>query len=419
MARSLSHTNASQKALRDENSRKDDLDETAITAIKDDLDETANQRASVRDRHGEKRKSYLSTFECLKLTKSLSFVSPAPPAVGASLLARNKECDERLAALMPVRLPGFFSGNSQSLHDAIKMPAIRSEEIVSSRYEDETEEVLRHKCCSKAFLYPELPWGAPPTWQTTGRAQSGKEFLMYWEFLTCFACFYVGIKVPYAIGIDAQKPDPHRIFQDCSLPGAAAGQSFVAVTFGIIELIIDCMFIVDLFINFVTARWEISTSTGREQWLLIDDLTTIRHYYMWRGVLPTFWLDLLGVIPWQYTDCVATENTDGKTTAFLKLLRLLRLLKLMRLYRIRRLIQSLSYRFPEAEFGIGCFQLLVALGMMAHWLGCAFYCVGYAEGGWLIECGLLNENLEPVSEDEALMEWVTSLYWAITTMTTM
>jgi hypothetical protein len=69
------------------------------------------------------------------------------------------------------------------------------------------------------------------------------------------------------------------------------------------------------------------------------------------------------------------------------------LLKLLRLYHIRRLIQALSYRFPEAEFVIGCFQLLVALGMMAHWLGCAFFSVGYAESGWLIECGLLNENV--------------------------
>jgi hypothetical protein len=120
---------------------------------------------------------------------------------------------------------------------------------------------------------------------------------MYWEFLTCFTCFYVGIKVPYTIGIDAQKPDPHRIFQDCSLPGTAGSQSFVVETFGSIEMVIDCMFIVDLFINFIKTRWEISTSTGREQWLLIDDLDTIRHYYMWRGVLSTFWLDLLGVIP--------------------------------------------------------------------------------------------------------------------------
>ena len=174
---------------------------------------------------------------------------------------------------------------------------IGEEEIVSSRFEDETEEVVRHKCCNKAFLYPKLSWGVFPTCQSTDRTQSRKEFLMYWEFLTCFAYFYVDIKVPYTIGIGSQKPDPHRIFQDCSLPGGTGNQSFVTETFGIIELIIDCMFIVDLFINVITAHWEISTSTGREQWLLICDLSSIRHYYMWRGVLPTFWLDLLDVIP--------------------------------------------------------------------------------------------------------------------------
>ena len=100
----LTNTNASLKELRDENSRKIESDETA------------HLRASfaVSDRHGEKFRSYLSTFECLDLTKHPSFVSPSPPVVGASLLTTNKECNKRLAALMPVHLPGFFLGNSQS-----------------------------------------------------------------------------------------------------------------------------------------------------------------------------------------------------------------------------------------------------------------------------------------------------------------
>jgi hypothetical protein len=97
---SLKYTNASQQELRDENSHKNDSNETAYQKAS----------AAVSDRHGEKRNARLST--------------------------------------MPVLLPGLFSGNLQSL-----------------------------QCCSKAFLYPELPWGSSPTWHF--KEKKGKEFLMY------------------------------------------------------------------------------------------------------------------------------------------------------------------------------------------------------------------------------------------------
>ena len=52
---------------------------------------------------------------------------------------------------------------------------------------------LREDNVVRARFYPDLPWGAPQSW---GQAEfEGQTFLMNWEFLTCFACFYVGIKV--------------------------------------------------------------------------------------------------------------------------------------------------------------------------------------------------------------------------------
>ena len=52
---------------------------------------------------------------------------------------------------------------------------------------------LREDNVVRARFYPDLPWGAPQSW---GQAEfKGQTFLMNWEFLTCFACFYVGIKV--------------------------------------------------------------------------------------------------------------------------------------------------------------------------------------------------------------------------------
>jgi hypothetical protein len=68
--------------------------------------------------------------------------------------------------------------------------------------------------CSRAWVYPELPWGAPPSWSK--QPQFGGTFLVYWELLTCLACVYVAITVPYIAGIDEAKGE-YSLFGDCVL----------------------------------------------------------------------------------------------------------------------------------------------------------------------------------------------------------
>ena len=50
---------------------------------------------------------------------------------------------------------------------------------------------------------------------------SGKNFLMHSELLTCFACFYVGIEVPYVINYDSVKLSEHRTVSTRSMNGAS------------------------------------------------------------------------------------------------------------------------------------------------------------------------------------------------------
>ena len=47
----------------------------------------------------------------------------------------------------------------------------------------------------RAWFYPELPWGAPPSWQLLGKPET--KWLLPWDILTSMACIYVGLKVPY------------------------------------------------------------------------------------------------------------------------------------------------------------------------------------------------------------------------------
>lgn len=138
---------------------------------------------------------------------------------------------------------------------------------------------------------------------------------------------YVGMKVPYTTGIDEVKPYEHRLFHECALK--EFGREMASVhgqLFALMDLMCDILFVFDLFINFLTARWIIETK-GREHWMLIDDLREIRRMYMWDGWVPQFWTDLIGVIPWQYIDCFQSDGTDDASMNFVKILRLLRLLK--------------------------------------------------------------------------------------------
>ena len=227
-------------------------------------------------------------------------------------------------------------------------------------------------------------------------------------------------QVPYVTGLDEVKAYEHRAFHECSLKELGSGHASVnGQIFAWIDLTIDIIFLVDMWVILNSAKWIIDNQ-GREHWRLVDDVREIRRLYIRDGPLPQFWTDILGVIPWQYIDCF--QASDGESTGtdlnFVKILRLLRLLKLLRLYRIRRMIESLQFKFPHAVFFIRSGQLLISLALMAHWLGCLWFSIGYTHGGWLQLAGMIDENLQPTDIDSGAMDWVTTVYWAITTMTT-
>ena len=267
----------------------------------------------------------------------------------------------------------------------------------------------------RACIFPDLPWGAPPSW---GKAT---KWLTYWELLTGLLCLYVGLKVPYEAGFDQVKGPMYQHFSDCAL--SQLGIPGYQQIFAIIDLLIDCCFVFDVFINFLTARWIVERE-GREHWKLVDDLYTIRQMYVFRchengyALVPQFWLDLLGVIPWQYADCTSSSVN------VLKNFRIFRLIKLLRLYRIQRLIEALRLYYPQSVFVINTTQLMLCLFLVAHWMCCVWFSFGYHDGGWVHRDGLMEildgddgPTLVPI-EGLVIYEWLSSFYWAITTMTT-
>ena len=138
-----------------------------------------------------------------------------------------------------------------------------------------------------AWIYPELPWGAPPSWSRSGKI--GGTFLIYWELCTCCACVYVALTIPYIAGIDEAKGDD-SIFGGCVIDSLQnlrdsnklSERDKLKSSIAICDLFCDFLFVLDLIMNFFTARWVISRE-GREHWKLVDDLPTIRKMYVWHA----------------------------------------------------------------------------------------------------------------------------------------
>lgn len=139
-------------------------------------------------------------------------------------------------------------------------------------------------------------------------------------------------------------------------------------------------------------------------------------------------MDLLASTPYNWltgdffseTSIASDESllSLDRTPQFLRLLRLCRMLRLVRLVKLRRLIQRLeSMVSSEALSSLILFaHLLFVILALAHWLACAWYLIGLHEGI------AHSSSWVTVAKDRGTQDltslYISSIYWAMTTMTT-
>ena len=282
----------------------------------------------------------------------------------------------------------------------------------------------QHASCQMCWLYPDLPWGLPPTPEIqnnlAGQWRRGANFLKIWEFFTATACLYVGVMVPLTLGFERlylkdEDGDGQCLFKhggDSSIP-----QFLLVVRY--VDVAVDIIFWFDIALNFVTARWMLITEPI-PHWSLMDKVRDVRAHYL-RGLF--FW-DMLGSVPVQYIDCI-----PGAQTGALKLMRLCRLFKLLRLSRLKNVVKALQKKFPESVYFVTFIELFLYFFLFAHWTGCIFFAIAYGVGdphgtdfqrhlflgGWIHQDGLLDEEGNPAPYAEP---YLASIYWAVTTMST-
>lgn len=83
----------------------------------------------------------------------------------------------------------------------LRLKRTQTQDLIAFQPDDfiefQTDEARNSDKRHDAWFYPDVPWGAPPSWD---KRTKGKMFLRVWDVITFIACIYVAIMVPYISG---------------------------------------------------------------------------------------------------------------------------------------------------------------------------------------------------------------------------
>jgi hypothetical protein len=178
----------------------------------------------------------------------------------------------------------------------------------------------------------------------------------------------------------------------------AFGQATALSGFQIIYLI-DLFFIGDIFLNCYT--------TFRRQGIEVTDGPSCTRHYARRMMA----VDIFGSLPLDLIAWVLIGNGQFLGGSAILALRLLRLLRIVRLFVILQRWEAFNWSNPGA---LRVFKFLVSILLLMHWLACIWFFSALASGfpadSWAARANIVNSG--PIAQ------YIRSLYWTITTMTT-
>lgn len=163
--------------------------------------------------------------------------------------------------------------------------------------------------------------------------------------------------------------------------------------------LIDLFFIADIFLNCFT--------TFRRHGIEISDRPTCTRHYARRMMM----VDVLGSLPLDLIAWVLIGNGQFLGGSLVLALRLLRLLRIVRLFVILRRWEAFNWSNPGA---LRVVKFLVSILLLMHWLACIWFFSAFASGfpadSWAARAGVAGSG--------PMDQYIRSIYWTITTMTT-
>mmetsp|Transcript_23029 Transcript_23029/g.34909 ORF Transcript_23029/g.34909 Transcript_23029/m.34909 type:complete len:656 (+) Transcript_23029:395-2362(+) len=249
-----------------------------------------------------------------------------------------------------------------SYDDALQVLQTRPKGVFLSQRSDSDKLMVEKTGTDKGIIFP---------WDTG--------YKIWWS-LTVIGAILTLLFNPYQIAFE------HK-------PGALQDSSAV------IEFALTLIFGVDILVNFNLAFYEDGV------------LVFKRREIFWVYLRKMFWIDFIGVFPFETFFLLVTGNL-GKDNDEALLLSLLRLLRFVRLHRMKELAH---YLHSKSTISLLWYTLLRNFGVtmaLTHVEACSMYFLaryhGFDETTWL----------GPLLAESTFERYVTSLYWSIVTFCT-
>lgn len=261
----------------------------------------------------------------------------------------------------------------------------------------ENEKVLLHlrSIRDEALNAKGIEDGPPTSCSSRMVLHPDSAFRIAWDIFAMILIVYQSLEVPF------------RLCFEVPLTGGWV----------VFDFIITIVFTLDILICFNTGFY----SSGN---LLISRKRIVKNY-----VMGWFLIDLISTIPYSwfitgaFTDEDFNQNPDSnlyKSARLLRAIRIfrfLRILKLLRLTKLKRiLIKIEDYIASSTLATVFVFiRLLSLVFFIAHWTACWWYFIGTQDMEnhsvtWVIAAKIVEKG--------TFDKYITSLYWAFTTMTT-
>ncbi|XP_063073461.1 potassium voltage-gated channel subfamily H member 4a [Engraulis encrasicolus] len=220
-----------------------------------------------------------------------------------------------------------------------------------------------------------------------------------WDWLILIATFYVAVTVPYNVCFSSPGDgrDHGNTSDDCDSTSRSTIVSDIAV---------EMLFILDIVLNFRT------TYVSQSGQVVYDARSICLHY-----LATWFVLDVIAALPFDLLYALNITVTS-----------LVHLLKTVRLLRLLRLLQKLD-RYSQYS-SVVLTLLMSVFALLAHWLACAWYVIGYKQLetsdpltwdiGWLQELGKRLETPYTngtVGGPSMQSAYIAALYFTLSSLT--
>nr|XP_043874006.1 potassium voltage-gated channel subfamily H member 6-like isoform X1 [Solea senegalensis]XP_043874007.1 potassium voltage-gated channel subfamily H member 6-like isoform X1 [Solea senegalensis] len=219
-------------------------------------------------------------------------------------------------------------------------------------------------------------------------------FKAFWDWLILLLVLYTAVFTPYSA---AFLLDEHGDVRQKTC-------GYTCDPLNVADLMVDVLFIVDIVINLRT------TYVDQNDEVVTQPSHIAKHY-----VKGWFAIDLLAAIPFDLLIFRSGSDEMATLTSLLKTARLLRLV------RVARKLDRYS------EYGAAVlFLLMCTFVLIAHWLACIWYAIGfverpYTETGWLDnlaeQLGKAYNDSDSSSGPSVKDKYVTALYFTLSSLT--